>query len=71
MGISRRRFLQATGAAGVALVWGGPAWAATTGTTLDTAAAAVGGAGYRRLQAGPGWPVVVRSDVATPGAGRA
>ncbi|MCC8250722.1 TIGR03767 family metallophosphoesterase [Saccharothrix luteola] len=68
MGISRRRFLQATGAA---LSWGGPAWAATTGTTLDAAATAVGGTGYRRLQAGQGWPVVVRSDLATPGAGRA
>ncbi|MEV1121776.1 TIGR03767 family metallophosphoesterase [Actinosynnema sp. NPDC049800] len=71
MGISRRRFFQATGAAGAVLLWGGPAWAATTGTTLDAAATAVGGTGYRRLQAGPGWPVVVRSDLATPGAGRA
>ncbi|GAB2981041.1 TIGR03767 family metallophosphoesterase [Saccharothrix stipae] len=71
MGISRRRFFQAAGAAGTVLVWGGPAWAATTGTTLDVAATAVGTAGYRRLQAGPGWPLVVRSDLAPPGAGRA
>ncbi|MFE2750707.1 TIGR03767 family metallophosphoesterase [Actinosynnema sp. NPDC059335] len=71
MGISRRRFLQATGAAGGVLLWGGPAWAATTGTTLDSAAAAVGGTGYRRLQAGPGWPLVVRPDLAAPDPGRA
>ncbi len=71
MGINRRRFFQAAGAAGGALLWGGPAWAATTGTTLDAAATAVGGTGYRRLQAGPGWPLVVRSDLAAPGAGRA
>ncbi|MDQ2582407.1 TIGR03767 family metallophosphoesterase [Saccharothrix yanglingensis] len=71
MGISRRRFLQAGGVAGASLVWGGPAWAATTGTTLDVAAWAVGPAGYRRLQAGPGWPVVVRSDLAPPQGGRA
>ncbi|QFZ23335.1 TIGR03767 family metallophosphoesterase [Saccharothrix syringae] len=71
MAVNRRRFLQATGAAGAVLLWGGPAWAATTGTTLDVAAAPVGTTGYRRLQAGPGWPVVVRSDLAPPGAGRA
>ncbi|MFC5057697.1 TIGR03767 family metallophosphoesterase [Saccharothrix xinjiangensis] len=71
MGISRRRFLQATGGAGAVLLWGGPAWAATTGTTLDVAALPSGGQGYRRLQAGPGWPVVVRSELAPPGAGRA
>jgi metallophosphoesterase (TIGR03767 family) len=70
MGISRRRFFQATGAAGAVLLWGGPAWAATTGTTLDAAATAVGNAGYRRLQSGPGWPLVVRPDLATPDAGR-
>ncbi|WP_367135091.1 TIGR03767 family metallophosphoesterase [Saccharothrix sp. HUAS TT1] len=70
-GISRRRFFQATGAAGAVLLWGGPAWAATTGTTLDAAATAVGGTGYRRLQAGPGWPLVVRPDLVAPSPGRA
>lgn len=67
-GIDRRRFLRATGAV---LLWGGPAWAATTGTTPDEAATPVGDQGYRRLRGGPGWPVVVRSDLAPPGAGRA
>lgn len=62
--IDRRRFLQATGFAGATLLWSGmPAGAATTGTTLDVAATATG-TGYRRLAAGPGWPLVVRTDLA-------
>ncbi|MET9497258.1 TIGR03767 family metallophosphoesterase [Streptomyces sp. NPDC006552] len=43
----------------------------TRGTTLDTLAAAPAGSGYRRLGSGPGWPRVVRSDLAAPRSGRA
>ena len=42
----------------------------TTGTTLETAAAPAGTSGYRRLSAGPGWPVVVREDLCPAKAGR-
>ncbi|WP_433265544.1 TIGR03767 family metallophosphoesterase [Actinosynnema sp. CS-041913] len=70
-GINRRRFFQAAGVAGVAVLWGGvPASAVATGTTLDRAAMPVGATGYRRLAAGPGWPLVVRGDIAVPDAGR-
>ncbi|MEV6008791.1 TIGR03767 family metallophosphoesterase [Streptomyces sp. NPDC051976] len=41
-------------------------------TTLDTAARLSGPTGgYRRIVQGPGWPVVVRSELAAAGAGRA
>ncbi len=71
MALSRRGFFQAAGVAGAAVVWGGPSASATVaGTTLDSAATPIGGAGYRRLTAGPGWPLVVRGDIATPGAAR-
>ncbi|MFJ6135078.1 TIGR03767 family metallophosphoesterase [Kitasatospora sp. NPDC092286] len=40
------------------------------GTTLDQVATPVGSAAYKRLTAGPGRPLVVRGDVAAPGAGR-
>ena len=41
------------------------------GTTLEAVATAVTpGTRYSRLTAGPGWPLVVRPDLATPGAGR-
>lgn len=36
----------------------------TAGTTLDSVAAATGTTGYRRLTTGPGWPLVVRNDLA-------
>jgi metallophosphoesterase (TIGR03767 family) len=42
-------------------------------TTLETTARLGGSAHtgtYRRLVSGPGWPLVVRKDLATPGAGR-
>ncbi|WP_407554957.1 TIGR03767 family metallophosphoesterase [Streptomyces sp. Pv4-95] len=39
-------------------------------TTLETAARLTGSGGYRRLDSGPGWPVVVRSELAEAGAGR-
>ncbi|MGE7436016.1 TIGR03767 family metallophosphoesterase [Kitasatospora sp. NPDC001175] len=40
------------------------------GTTLEQAAAPTGGSGYQRLAAGPGWPLVVRGELAGPQAGR-
>ncbi|MGI5443294.1 TIGR03767 family metallophosphoesterase [Streptomyces shenzhenensis] len=43
----------------------------TRGTTVDSVAAPQGGSGYRRLGAGPGWPRVVREDLAAPKSGRA
>src|SRR5437879_2928676 len=42
----------------------------TRGTTLSSVATPHGGGGYRLLGDGPGWPRVVRSDLATPKAGR-
>ncbi|RSD19203.1 TIGR03767 family metallophosphoesterase [Amycolatopsis eburnea] len=41
----------------------------TAGTTLEQVATA-SGPGYSRLSAGPGWPLVVRSDLAAPQSGR-
>ncbi|MGW4732448.1 TIGR03767 family metallophosphoesterase [Streptomyces shenzhenensis] len=43
----------------------------TRGTTVDSVAAPQAGSGYRRLGAGPGWPRVVREDLAAPKSGRA
>ncbi|MCX3058283.1 TIGR03767 family metallophosphoesterase [Streptomyces sp. GXMU-J5] len=40
------------------------------GTTLERAATPVGQGGYRRLVAGPGWPVVVRGELAGATSGR-
>jgi metallophosphoesterase (TIGR03767 family) len=40
------------------------------GTTLEQAAAPVGTGPYVRLGAGPGWPVVVRNELAAGAAGR-
>ena len=40
-------------------------------TTLDTAARISGSHGYRRIVQGPGWPLVVRTDLAAAGAQRA
>ncbi|MFI7586732.1 TIGR03767 family metallophosphoesterase [Spongisporangium articulatum] len=80
--ISRRGFLAGLGALGVGSgVLGtgvGPfgvpsAYAAPpvgTGTTLEAAAVPLGTSGYRRLGAGPGWPTVVRTELATAHAGR-
>jgi metallophosphoesterase (TIGR03767 family) len=42
----------------------------TAGTTLEQVAAATGDGPYRRLAAGPGWPLVVRTDLAAAGPGR-
>ncbi|MFB7495234.1 TIGR03767 family metallophosphoesterase [Streptomyces sp. NPDC056161] len=41
------------------------------GTTLESAATAPGGSGYRRLGDGPGWPRVVREELAAAKSGRA
>lgn len=72
---NRRDFLRATGLAGLALGTGlgaAPARATTPehravapdGTTLRIAATAPDNAGYQRLRAGPGWPLVVRDELA-------
>ncbi|WP_241248984.1 TIGR03767 family metallophosphoesterase [Rhodococcus sp. X156] len=84
-GWSRRKFLGAAGAAGALWAVGtaGPAQAVdravrrtaaravtTAGTTLEAVATRVSATGYTRLTAGPGWPLVVRTDLAPAGAGR-
>ncbi|MFG2140075.1 TIGR03767 family metallophosphoesterase [Streptomyces sp. NPDC048650] len=40
-------------------------------TTLETTARLAGHGGYRRIVSGPGWPVVVRPELATARGGRA
>jgi metallophosphoesterase (TIGR03767 family) len=77
--INRRRFLAGL-SAGAALSLAGldKALALTArravrigGTTLEQAAAPSGAAGgYQRLVAGPGWPLMVRGDLAAPQSGR-
>ncbi|MEV0266147.1 TIGR03767 family metallophosphoesterase [Streptomyces sp. NPDC050617] len=77
-GLDRRTFLAAAAAAtGAAAVGGlgmagGAAAAAPTGhgTTLASVAAPRGAGGYRRLGDGPGWPRLLRSDLATTKRGR-
>ncbi|MFJ9852874.1 TIGR03767 family metallophosphoesterase [Streptomyces sp. NPDC101150] len=39
-------------------------------TTLETTARLAGGSGYRRIVSGPGWPVVVRPELAAARPGR-
>jgi len=83
--ISRRGFLSSAGALGALWVVGtatpaqalGRALAVTTkramhtaGTTLESVAARVSATGYTRLKAGPGWPLVVRSELAGAKSGR-
>lgn len=81
-GMSRRQFVSrmSAAAAGAAL-WSATAQdralAATAaravrigGTTLEQAAMPVGSGAYKRLVAGPGWPLVVRGDLAAAGSGR-
>ncbi|GAB2737169.1 TIGR03767 family metallophosphoesterase [Salinifilum aidingensis] len=81
--LNRRRFLLTASVTATALgsgVLGGAPAASTSprpvppaapeGTTLRTAAAAETGEGYRRLTAGPGWPVVVRTDLVEADAAR-
>ncbi|MFC4602661.1 TIGR03767 family metallophosphoesterase [Rhodococcus kronopolitis] len=40
------------------------------GTTLEAVATPLGGSGYRTLTAGPGWPMVVRGELAGAQSGR-
>lgn len=40
------------------------------GTTLEQVATPVGTGGYKRLTAGPGWPLMVRGDLASAATGR-
>lgn len=75
-GISRRRFI-ATSALAAGAVAAGPAvaYAATRavridGTTLEQVATPVGTSAYRKLAGGPGWPLVVRTDLAGGSPGR-
>lgn len=79
--LDRRRFLGlaglgAAGALGIGAFgrapWGTWYAAADTppGTTLHTVATPVGASGYRTLTAGPGWPVVVRDELAEARSGR-
>nr|WP_042190582.1 TIGR03767 family metallophosphoesterase [Kibdelosporangium sp. MJ126-NF4]CEL19449.1 FIG00995972: hypothetical protein [Kibdelosporangium sp. MJ126-NF4]CTQ94753.1 FIG00995972: hypothetical protein [Kibdelosporangium sp. MJ126-NF4] len=79
--LSRRRLLTATGALG--LLAATPAQArdkalretvkrtvSPAGTTLEVVGTPVGATGFRRLAAGPGWPLVVRPDLVEPSSGR-
>jgi len=57
--------------------FGSPAWAQTSGTvlhpagtTFERAVVTTGGGPYFRLGFGPGWPLVVREELATPRSGR-
>ncbi|RVW05133.1 TIGR03767 family metallophosphoesterase [Rhodococcus xishaensis] len=47
-----------------------PLPASIAGTTLESVAVPIGSSGYRRLTAGPGWPLVVRNDLAEAQSGR-
>ncbi|MCQ4041273.1 TIGR03767 family metallophosphoesterase [Streptantibioticus rubrisoli] len=83
---SRRQFITGASAAAAAVaVGGGFASAATrdralattatravrtAGTTLEQVATPSDGGAYKRLQAGPGWPLVVRTDLASAAATR-
>ncbi len=82
--LSRRAFLAGAAASGL-LATGGGLWtpararvlrsqlraiADPTGTTLESTIARSAGAGYRTLVEGPGWPTLVRTDLATPDPGR-
>ncbi|MGW0172330.1 TIGR03767 family metallophosphoesterase [Rhodococcus sp. NPDC003322] len=79
--LNRRGFLGlaglgAAGALGVGAFgrapWGTWYAAADTlpGTTLETVATPLGTTGYRSLTAGPGWPMIVRGELAEPRSGR-
>lgn len=76
--LSRRTFLSTGLATAAGLTLYSPAAARTeralrdtarrtvapAGTTLDTVATPQGATGYRRLTAGPGWPLVTRTELA-------
>ncbi|EME18155.1 TIGR03767 family metallophosphoesterase [Rhodococcus triatomae] len=44
--------------------------ASFAGTTLETVATPIGSSGYRTLTAGPGWPTIVRGELAEAKSGR-
>ncbi|MCK7627290.1 TIGR03767 family metallophosphoesterase [Streptomyces sp. RS10V-4] len=81
-GMNRRQFVtrMSAAAAGAALWTAGSYGRAlavtaaravrTRGTTLEQAARPVGTGAYKRLVAGPGWPLVVRGELAAGAAGR-
>lgn len=84
-GLSRRTFVTAAGGVGLGLLAGVPNARAldrvrqdaikrtvhATGTTLETVATPVTtGEHYTRLTAGPGWPLIVRQELAQAQAGR-
>ncbi|MDN5749052.1 MAG: TIGR03767 family metallophosphoesterase [Pseudonocardia sp.] len=62
--------LWAPGVASAETVHAGMFAGPIAGTTLEHAAAPAGPAGYQRLRAGPGYPAVVRSELARPRSGR-
>ncbi|MFZ2173969.1 MAG: TIGR03767 family metallophosphoesterase [Rhodococcus sp. (in: high G+C Gram-positive bacteria)] len=80
--INRRRFLTFAGLGAVGAVglgarpWGlqyagaAPVPTSGAGTTLTSVAVPLGTSGYRRLGAGPGWPALVRTELAEAHAGR-
>jgi metallophosphoesterase (TIGR03767 family) len=82
--IDRRRFMTVAGAGALlgvvtpglarasdrALALGARRAVSTAGTTLEQVAEPAGNGGYSRLGAGPGWPLVVRSDLAAGKSGR-
>ncbi|AKU18095.1 TIGR03767 family metallophosphoesterase [Luteipulveratus mongoliensis] len=53
-----------------ALTLGAGRAVSSAGTTLEQAASPAGASGYRRLTAGPGYPLTVREDLATGKTGR-
>ncbi|MFE7314674.1 TIGR03767 family metallophosphoesterase [Streptomyces sp. NPDC057555] len=81
-GMNRRQFVSRMSAA----VAGAALWSATSydqalavtaaravrtrGTTLEQAALPTGAGAYKRLAAGPGWPLVVRGELASGSTGR-
>lgn len=69
--VSRRGFMLAAGITGMALGFGSASASARPArTTLEMAAQPAAGEGYRRLIAGPGWPQVVRTELAPADPGR-
>lgn len=80
MGLTRRQFLASAAAASAlgltprqlreALAQTAGAVARPRGTTFESAIVRLGGAPYTRLGDGPGFPLVVRGELAAPKAGR-
>ncbi len=80
--INRRKFLTFAGLGAIGAVgfgarpWGlqyagaAPLPTSGAGTTLEAVAVPLGNSGYRRLGAGPGWPTIVRTELAEARSGR-